>query len=41
LQTEEYDSIIEMDIFYSVKEIVGKQVEEKAEEIIEEEKGVT
>lgn len=42
LQTEDYDSIIEMDIFYSVKEIIGKQIiEEKPIEIIEEEKGVT
>ena len=33
LQTSNYDSIIEMDIFYSVKEIISKQVEkDKSEE---------
>ena len=37
LQTNRYDSIIEMDIFYSVKEIISEQVER---EIPKEEEGV-
>lgn len=37
LQTNQYDSIIEMDIFYSVKEIISEQVER---EIPKEEEGV-
>lgn len=32
LQTNSYDSIIEMDIFYSVKEIISKQVEKDIQE---------
>lgn len=37
LQTNNYDSIIEMDIFYSVKEIIGKQVEKNIEGSVSDE----
>jgi len=33
LQSNTYDSIIEMDIFYSVKELIGKQIEKQIETI--------
>lgn len=38
LQTNEYDSIMNVEIFYSVKEIIGNQIEAEMEKIEENEK---